>query len=502
MTCQPSLRMRLWLGAAVLALLAVTAAGIGAWGLQRMQSHAAEAMAAQRRIEAYDALSVRISQWMLGWMAPPGTVSGGPRPRPDNTPVRDALDHIDRLLGQDVEAATSEAEATIRARQSLNAARLRALFRQLDTTLRANPPDTPAGQAALAFHAAQSPGTVVAQVEHETRRRDVALASMEALRRPVLLTAALIAAIAPLVLVGLYLVVLRPLFRRLSQATAFAPSMAMGDLPPGAAGHDELGLMFARLRQQAARIRRRRDRLETIVEERTAELSAANERLALVDLRRRRFFADVGHELRTPLTVIMGEAELGARHPDAETRASFDTIGTRAQRLFRRIEDLLRIARSESGQLELASESVDLAGVVQAALADLAPVLKRAGVSVSLDLPPDLAVRGDADWLRQVFAGLFENAAKYAGRGASVTVSARAGDGEVQITVADTGPGLPDGMGEAIFDRFTRDDESTGFGVGLALARWVVETSGGSVRLAGSGPGLALEMTLPLWKGG
>lgn len=499
MTCQPSLRTRLWLAAAILALLAVTAAAIGAWGLQRTQAHATEAMAAQRRIEAYDALSARVNEWMLGWLAPPGTVSGGPRQVPDNAPVLVALDHIDALIAEDVAAATSEVEATVRARQSLIAARLRALFRQLDTALRANPPDTSAGQAALAFHAAQAPITVAAHIEHETRRRDTALAAMEALRRPLVLAAIGIALAAPLVLVALYLAVLRPLFWRLSHATAFASSMAMGDLPPGAGGRDELGLMFARLRQMAARIERRRAKLETIVEQRTAALSAANDRLELIDRRRRRFFADVGHELRTPLTVILGEAELGAQHPDEQTRASFRTIGTRAQRLFRRIEDLLRIARSDSGQLELAADRVELAATVEAALSDLAPALKRAGVTADIRLPP-LAVRGDADWLRQVFAGLFENAAKYAGRGAVVAIRGQAEDGQARISIADTGPGLPEGAGEAIFDRFARGDGGGGFGVGLALARWVVETSGGSLGLAEAETGMALELTLPLWK--
>lgn len=511
----PGLRLRLGLGAVALALLAMVAAGIAAYGLTRTQSHAAEAMAAQRRIEAYGTLSVRVNEWMLGWLSAPEDA-----PPPDTRPVLTALDQIDQLVARDVAAARSATEAAQRARQSVTPARLRGLFNQLDQAWRAAPPDSPAGRAALAFHATQAPMVLSAQIEQEMRRRDVALAAMDRLGGPLLGAAAAIALAAPLVLAALYLMVLRPLFRRLSQASRQAQRLAMGHLPPGAGGHDELGLMFARLRQMAARIDRRQAGLEQTIASRTAALSAANDRLARIDSTRRRFFADVGHELRTPLTVIMGEAELGAAHPDAETRAAFQTVRARAERLFRRIEDILRIARSESGQLELGREPVDLAECTAAALADLAPVLRRAGITARIDLPPGLVVAGDADWLRQVLAGLFDNAAKYAGRGASVTVTGAAAEGIARLWLADTGPGLPAGAEARIFDRFARAEGltgsagtgSSGFGVGLALARWVVEALDGRLVLAAppgdaegrgtAGSGLALEMTLPLWRAG
>ena len=499
---RPGLRLRLWLAAAVLAALAVAAAAVAVCGLSRTHAHAAEAMAAQRRIEAYGAFSAQVNGWMLGWL----TRQDGP---PDAAPVLAALDGLDRLVAEDVAAAPSGAEATQRARQSVTPARLRALFGQLETALKATPPGTPGGDAAVAFYAAQAPGVAAQQAEQEIRRRDTALAAMEGLQRPLLLAAVGVGVAAPLVLAALYLLVLRPLFARLARVAASAQAMAMGSLPAGAGGHDELGLMLARLRQMARRIDRRRARLahdheqlEGIVAGRTAALSAANDRLAQVDATRRRFFADVGHELRTPLTVIMGEAELGLRRPDPATRAGFDTILNRAARLYRRIEDLLRIARSDSGQLELQQDRVALDQTVAAALADLAPVLKRAGVGVTTELAA-LAVRGDADWLRQVFAGLFENAAKYAGRGAVVSVTGRAEGGVARVLIRDTGPGLPPDLRGRVFERFARGSTAPGFGVGLALAAWVVEASGGRLDLLPEdGPGLGLRMDLPLWEEG
>lgn len=495
--CRPGLRLRLWLGALVLAALTLLAAGIAAYGLARTRALAEEAMAAQHRIEAYGAFSTRVNGWILGWLAPTG-------PAPQNSVlVVAALDRLDMLAAADVAAAPDRAEAHRRARQGLAIAGLRGQFRGLERQLLRTPPGTPEGEAAIGLFAMQVPALIGMQVADDTARRDSAMAAMERLRRVLYAAAAGVALAAPLVLLALYLLLLRPLFARLSLAAA------AGAMDGRRAGHDELGLMFARLRQMAARIDRRRarlaqdyERLETIVADRTAALSAANDRLARTDSMRRRFFADVGHELRTPLTVIMGEAELGATHPDPAMRASFATIQTRAQRLFRRIEDLLRVARSESGQLELEYDRVDLAQAADAAREDLAPLLRRAGVDLRIELPP-LMVAGDADWLRQVLAGLFENAAKYAGRGAVAQVTGRAEAGMAVVDIADDGPGLVPELDPAtLFQRFDRGQGGAGFGVGLALGRWVVESSGGSLVHVASPDGLHLRLTLPLWEEG
>ncbi|HET9070249.1 MAG TPA: HAMP domain-containing sensor histidine kinase [Amaricoccus sp.] len=488
------LRARLTLGALALAVLAVAAAGLAVYGLARTQALAAEALAAQRRIEAYGTLSSRVNEWMLGWLAPAG-------PPPDATKVMEALAVLDRLVGEDVAAARSPTEAAERVRLSATPARIRAQVGRLAGALADSRPGSPAGEAA-AYTAAQIPALTAAQVQQETRRRDEAMAAMDALRRRLHVLALAVGLAAPLVLAGLYLWVLRPLFARLAAATASAEALGAGDRGGAPLGHDELGLLLARLRRVAARVTRERARLEATVAERTAALSHANARLARADAERRRFFADVGHELRTPLTVILGEAELGARHPDGELRASFGTIRSRALRLVRRIEDLLRVARSESGQLELERGPVDLADVASAAMADAAPLLARAGLSAREEAMPRLVVIGDTDWLRQVLAGFLENAAKYAGRGAEVTIAGRAEAGWGEVVVADDGPGLaPEALG-TLFDRFSRGAEGTaapGFGVGLALARWVVEAHGGSLRAeAAEGGGLRLVLRLPL----
>jgi signal transduction histidine kinase len=482
------------LAALMLAALAVLGAGLVVTGLARTQALAAEALAAQRRIEAYGALSARVNEWMLAWLGPAGGTG------PSEARVLAALQELDRLVAEDVAAATSSEAASDRARQSVTPARIRAQFEQLRRTFADSPPGTPAGEAAVAFYGAQVPTLTAVQIQQEARRRDGAMADMETLRSRLQRLALAVGLAAPLMLAALYLALLRPLFRRLAAATAAAGQIAAGAQPPGAEGHDELGLLLARLRLVAARVARERERLEATVAERTAALSRANDRLARIDSERRRFFADVGHELRTPLTVILGEAELGARHADPALQASFGTIQSRALRLVRRIEDLLRIARSESGQLELAEGPVDLAAAASAARADLAPLLARAGVAATVELPP-LTVVGDADWLRQVFAGLLENAAKYAGRGATVRIAGAADDGWAEVDIADDGPGIAAERLDGLFERFTRGAAPVppGFGVGLALARWVVEAHGGSFAAATPAQGgLRLTLRLPL----
>ncbi|KFI25204.1 ATPase [Haematobacter missouriensis] len=495
---QLNLSSRLALAAATLALLTVAAAGVALYGLDRTARLAAEAMGAQRRLEAYATYSGRVNEWTLSLM------SGAPA---GDAGVIAALDALDRLTEEDIAAAQSEAEAAKRT-QGHVPARLRAQFGQLSRSMTQSA-NGAASMTAAQLYAASAPAIIGQQIAREAERRDEALSQMEAARRGMRRAALSIGISAPLVLGVLYLAILRPLFSRLQSASRAAERLVAG----GAIGrkgydHDELGLLFARLRQMAARLDRRREallrdreRLGQLVEERTAELSHANERLEAADRQRRRFFTDVSHELRTPLTVILGEAELGARRGDEETRAAFATIEARALRLFRRIEDLLRIARSESGQLELRQEQVDLSHVVAMAVADLQPLAQRGGLAIITDVP-SLVVTADPDWLRQVISGIVENAVKYAGRGATLTIRGAEAGPMAALTLTDDGPGVPPQMRARLFDRFTRAGEAPGFGVGLALAAWVAEAQGGGLELLPNTEpgGTRLCLTLPLWK--
>ena len=164
------LRARLVLGALALALLAMTGAGLAVYGLARTQALAAEALAAQRRIEAYGAMASRVNEWTLSWLA----ASAAP---PDATQVREALAAIDRLVGEDLATARGDAEVAERARLGAMPARIRAQVEQLEKALAASPRGTPAGESA-AYTAAQIPALAAAQVQQEVIRRDRAMSSL------------------------------------------------------------------------------------------------------------------------------------------------------------------------------------------------------------------------------------------------------------------------------------------------------------------------------------
>ena len=257
---------------------------------------------------------------------------------------------------------------------------------------------------------------------------------------------------------------------------------------------------------RAARLTRDRARLEATVAERTAALSAANARLEEIDAERRRLFADVGHELRTPLTVILAETDLAARPGtvgEAELREALAMIAARARRLNRRIDDLLRVARSESGQIELEALPFDPGAAAAEAIEDVAPLARRARVELVPRLGPAPAALGDRDWARQVIAGVIENAVRHSPSGAAIEVAVAAEARKIAVTVTDEGEGVRQADQDRMFERHMRGARrGLGFGVGLALARWVMTRQGGAIALqspvgrpGARGPGTRVTLT-------
>jgi signal transduction histidine kinase len=248
-------------------------------------------------------------------------------------------------------------------------------------------------------------------------------------------------------------------------------------------------------------------------------LRAANARLEAADLSRRRFFADVSHELRTPLTVILGECDIAMRGAARamDPAPAFATIRKRAQRLKRRVEDLLRVARSESGEIELDRRPVGVAAVLAEAVDTMGSEAARRRVALAL-VPgsEDVECLADREWLRQTVESLIDNAFRHATGLSSVEVALeRVGGATARITIRDDGPGF--GAPEAdLMERFRRGPrapgapapDETGFGIGLALARWIVEQHGGAIGLGAGegGRGACVRLDIPAcdhaWMGG
>ena len=223
------------------------------------------------------------------------------------------------------------------------------------------------------------------------------------------------------------------------------------------------------------------------------------------------FVANVSHELRTPVTTVRSAAETlsGALAKDPKTALRFvDIIERNATRLQDLVEDLLDLSRIESRQYQLDFEAVVLGPMCARVLGLLGESLSERKIEVATVLEDEGAVvRADRRALEHVLSNLVDNAAKYAGAGAKITLRGQLEDRQVVISVEDTGPGIDASHLPRLFERFYRVDagrsrELGGTGLGLAIVKHLVEAMGSSIRVESEvGTGAKFSFALPLWTG-
>jgi heavy metal sensor kinase len=220
------------------------------------------------------------------------------------------------------------------------------------------------------------------------------------------------------------------------------------------------------------------------------------------------FTADASHELRTPIAVMRTRAELALRRARTESEYQ-DTIKQLHDELVRTsdlVERLMLLARTDSGVNLLRYARVDLTLLARDAVAQLDPLLQNRRLSIETKVDEGLWADGDAQFLRQLFVILLDNAIKYTPDSGKVTIGVSANGEVAQFTVSDTGIGIESADLENVFERFYRADkarsrESGGAGLGLAIGRWIAEAHGGSISVE-SKPGIGSEFSvlLPLQK--
>ena len=226
--------------------------------------------------------------------------------------------------------------------------------------------------------------------------------------------------------------------------------------------------------------------------------NAMSSRLASNEDARRTLLADVSHELRTPLTVMQGmlEGVLDGVYPADEAHLRPVLDETRV--LSRLIDDLRTLSLSEAGALHLHREPTDLRALLGEVVASHRAIADDAGVRLDLEAVELAPISVDPARIRQVMANLVANALRFTPSGGDVRIVVSGSAGAVTIRVSDTGRGMEPEEVEHAFDRFYRSPGSTGSGLGLSIARNLVEAHGGRIGLSSTqGAGATVEVTLP-----
>jgi signal transduction histidine kinase/ActR/RegA family two-component response regulator/transcription elongation GreA/GreB family factor len=222
------------------------------------------------------------------------------------------------------------------------------------------------------------------------------------------------------------------------------------------------------------------------------------------------FVSIVSHELRTPLNAILGWTDMlqrGILPPEKSARA-LQSVHDNASRQARLIEELLDFSRVSSGRTSLQIEPVDVREMIRGVVESMIPTAVARAVDLQLSPVPPVVVRGDVRRLEQICFNLIDNALKFTPEGGRVSIDVRLDRGQVEIAVKDTGAGMDPEFLPYVFDRFRQADSTTsrthgGLGLGLSIARQLVEAHGGTIAAhsEGKGAGSAFTVRLPIAAG-
>jgi signal transduction histidine kinase len=352
---------------------------------------------------------------------------------------------------------------------------------------------TAEGEGAIRMDRIRTQFTRFLDAEDELAAASAASANSEADRAIALAVAGLVGSALLVVVFGLYLA--RSTARPVRGVAAAASRLAEGDLSvrldekgPGEVG--ELTVAFNRMAAQ--------------LERGSAELRAQNEKLRESERLKSELVSIVSHELRTPLASVLGFTSLLLTRdvPPEEQRRYLEIIDAQGRRLSTLLNDFLDIERLEEGQLKLAREFFDLGELVAEQAQLFAGQSDKHTLDVELRSKP-LPVRGDPNRLAQVVGNLLSNAIKYSPEGGTVKVVGERDNNLVRVSVKDEGLGIPDDLQQEVFGKFFRGDAAAsgiaGSGLGLTIARSVVEAHGGRINVkSASGEGSVFWLELPI----
>jgi signal transduction histidine kinase len=257
------------------------------------------------------------------------------------------------------------------------------------------------------------------------------------------------------------------------------------------------------------------EQIRAIQEKYTRELAVTNQQLQLRNLEIERadrlkseFLASMSHELRTPLHTIIGFSELLAEQlegPLNEKQHRFiNHIHRDSIHLLELINDVLDLSKIEAGRLELRPEAIDAAGAIEEVLSSVRSQGLAKSLAIEIDVSVPEAVCADRVRFKQILYNLLSNAVKFTPEGGRISVEAGIRDGLLEVSVSDTGVGIPKAEHDSVFDKFYQTGMTTkgvreGTGLGLAITKRLVEEHGGKIRLESElGKGSCFTFTIPL----
>lgn len=352
--------------------------------------------------------------------------------------------------------------------------------------------------------------TLYAPLELQGRQRGMVAVSLSpdaelaAVRSAALrLAIFLLVAMAGIVAIGAMLS--RFILAQLKPLLATNRALGKGELSARApvVSNDELGELARGVNEMAEQLQASYETLEMRVDERTEEVQRLLKE-------RTEFFASLSHELRTPLAIILGQAQmmLDSSFPKRNgwAQRSGSTIEDSAQQLLSLVNDILDLARAEAGSIDVSPEDVNLSEFVHGMRETIVGLVRGKGLAITFNVAIDLPkVRADHVRLRQILLNLVDNAVKYTPVHGHVDLKAVTMSDLVEVSVSDTGVGIPHDVGDRIFEPFfrvkgtqsQRGEASTG--LGLALTRRLVEAQGGRIAYSSEpGIGTTVRFTLPI----
>lgn len=237
-----------------------------------------------------------------------------------------------------------------------------------------------------------------------------------------------------------------------------------------------------------------------------ATLNNMIERLQTSFSQIREFSMNVAHELRTPLTILKGESELalGKSLTPEESHQLAQTYLEETVRLSRIVDDLLTLAKADTGQMRIQQEMLRLDHLITDIYEDAQLLAADRGLATVLEQNDEIVIEGDSTRLRQLFRNLVVNAIQYTPAGGTIQVASRLSGHAAEVTVKDTGIGIPSSDLHNVFQPFyrsagAREHYKGGSGLGLAISKWIVQAHGGKIHVKSSpGEGSSFSVVLPL----